>query len=58
MDIAALLVNSKLTQVPHSAAIAILKKTMDAASQSAQSELKLIERTTQPQLGANLDVKG
>lgn len=57
MDIATTSINLKQSTLSQNVSIALTKKIMDNANESAQSLLKVMETNTNPNLGSNLDVR-
>lgn len=57
MDIAALSIALSQFKVAQSASISVAKMTMDTAKQSMDQQVKLMEQSVNPNLGANIDIK-
>lgn len=57
MDIAALSIAMSQAKFAQSASISIAKLAMDKAEESMEGQLKLMEQSVNPGVGANIDIK-
>ncbi|MGB3367413.1 MAG: YjfB family protein [Acidaminobacteraceae bacterium] len=57
MDIAALSIAMSQFKVAQSASISIAKLTMDNAKESMDQQVKMMEQSVNPGVGANIDIK-
>lgn len=57
MDIAALSISMKQSQLAQSVGIALIKKVMDVSISDTQSLVKMMELNVNPHVGSNIDLK-
>lgn len=56
MDIATLSINLNQAKVAHEASIAVMKLAMETGKQTANEQVKMIEKSIDPNLGKIIDV--
>lgn len=57
MDIAALSISMKQSQLAQSVSLALVKKVMDVSAGNSQNLIKMMELNVNPNLGSNIDLK-
>ncbi|WP_243277831.1 YjfB family protein [Clostridium yunnanense] len=56
-DIASLSIGMKQDSLAQAVSISLVKKTLDSSKEDSQNLIKMMELSTNPNLGSNLDVK-
>ena len=57
MDIAGVSVYMKQSQLAQQASIAITRKIMDVSEQNSQQMIQMLEKSFNPDLGNNIDIR-
>lgn len=57
MDIAALSISMKQAQLAQNVSLALIKKVMNVSTDNSQQLIKMMELSTNPNLGSNMDFK-
>lgn len=57
MDIAALSISMKQSQLAQSVSLALVKKVLDVSAGNSQNLIKMMEHNVNPNLGGNIDLK-
>lgn len=57
MDIAALSISMKQSQLVQNVSLALMRKVMDTSTTSSQQLIKMMELNANPDLGGNIDIK-
>lgn len=57
MDIAALSISMKQSQLSQNVSLALIRKVMDTSTDNSQQLIKMMELSVNPNLGENIDLK-
>lgn len=57
MDVAALSISMKQSQLSQAVSLALVKKVMDVSTENTNAMIKMMELSTNPNLGSILDLK-
>ncbi len=57
MDIAALSISMKQSQLAQNVSLALIKKVLNTSAMNSQQLIKMMELNANPDLGGNIDIK-